>query len=129
MKTHLFHGYFLLLALCALAPAAAAREVRIDVVPARHPANGDEVVRGTSRVLVALRLGQPSITLPDGTWVYRGYVAHPNRADAFTGNLIVRFDRGRVRSLSIANEAMLVALRPQAAPASDRERTAAAARR
>lgn len=93
--------------------AHAQAEIPVDSIAARVHANGDTVTRGTTRIMVSMRLGAPNAVLPDGSWLYRGYTAHAlveqeNGARLIqqptqTGTLIVRFSDGKVTSVSLAD--------------------------
>ena len=88
------------------------REISLDQVAARTSVNGHLVTRGTSRVMTSLRLGSPSTTLEDGSWLYYNYSARidPNGGKR-AGTLVVRFVNSEVSSLTLADEATVVALR------------------
>ena len=110
MKTKFLRS-LALLALCSLS-SLAATEIPVPEIPARFHANGTHVAPGTARVMVATRLGHPSLVLPEGSWLYSGYSA--SRGDTLllpNGTLVVRFQAHRVASLAIADQATVVALR------------------
>ena len=69
---------------------------------------GPYVNQGTCRIQVSAKLGQPSATLSDGTWLYNGFTA----GDC-TGTLVVRFSAGRVSDLALASPAVVTALLAQ----------------
>ncbi len=121
MKTITRRSLLALLALCSTLVLPAA-EIPVSSVPARVHANDDKVTRGVSRLMVALRLGNPSATLPDGTWLYRGYTTRS--AEGLAGpaaTLVVRFNATGVSSLHLADREAVVALRTSPAkPAGDR---------
>lgn len=75
------------------------------------------VERGTYRVQVAAKLGRPDATLPDGTWLYHG--RRVGNSDA-VGTLVVRFDGGRVGSLSLVTPAVATAMVERARTGRDR---------
>lgn len=89
----------------------AQAEITVDTVAARIQANGDRVTRGTTRIMVSMRLGSPNAVSADGAWFYRGYTArslveNSNRVihqPTQPGTLIVRFRDGKVTSLSLAD--------------------------
>ena len=68
---------------------------------------GPDVEVGTFLVQVAAKLGQPTATLPDGTWLYRNYVVENSEA---RGTLAVRFDHGQVSSLALVTPAVATAM-------------------
>ena len=74
----------------------------------RVTAAGPYVNHGTCRIQVSAKLGQPSATLSDGTWLYHGFTAGDR-----TGTLVVRFSAGRVSELSLASPAVVTALLTQ----------------
>ncbi|MDB6093252.1 MAG: hypothetical protein JWM32_814 [Verrucomicrobia bacterium] len=87
---------------------AATGSVRVSNV-------GPYVSVGTYRVQVSAKLGHPTTTLADGTWLFENFNAD---ASAAAGTLVVNFAGGRVSSLSLATRATVLALRtPQAQPA------------
>lgn len=100
-------------AFCPGSSTSAHNEVPVDSVAARVHANGDMVTRGTTRIMVSMRLGSPNAVLPDGSWLYRGYTAHAlveqengarlSQQPMQTGTLIVRFSEGKVTSVSLAD--------------------------
>ena len=61
-------------------------------------AAGPYVEVGTFRIQVSTKLGRPSATLADGTWLYREFNVDGSTA---AGTLVVRFDHGRVAQLSL----------------------------
>jgi hypothetical protein len=73
---------------------------------------GRFVEPGTFRIQVAQKLGRPDFTLADGTWIY--HHRRVNGSDA-AGTLVIRFNEGRVSSLSIATPAVVAALRNESA--------------
>lgn len=87
-------------------------EIPLHQVAAKVHANGDQVTVGTSIVLVSLRLGAPGAVLPDGSWLYAGYVGQ-TRPDGPSrrGMLVIRFSGNKVSSLSLADAATATALR------------------
>ena len=80
---------------------AATGSVKIESV-------GPYVSTGTYRVQVSAKLGHPTTTLSDGTWIYENFNANDSGA---SGALVIRFTDGRVSSLSLATPATVVALR------------------
>lgn len=96
-----------------LASATAARAA--DQAARQLAATGTVVVEsagpyvgiGTYLIQVSAKLGQPSAKLTDGTWLYEGFTA----GESATGTLVVRFNDGRVSSLSLATPAAVTALR------------------
>ncbi len=103
-----------LLALLALSSALVlpAAEYPLQAIAARIEANGSDVTAGTTRVMVALRLGEPNAVLPDGSWLYSGYSARRHEKQLVAnGTLVVRFVDGRVNSLSVADALTVKALR------------------
>lgn len=106
-----------------LAPALAAAKSKAAGDPAAEllatagivavKAAGPYVEIGSFRIQVSAKLGQPSATLVDGTWLYRGFAVDESAA---TGTLVVRFNRGQVSELSLVTPtiatAMLHAARP-----------------
>lgn len=116
MKTSPLRLFAALAALCTFITLPAA-ELPVNAIPARIQVNGTHVNAGTGRVLVTLRLGSPNAVLPDGSWLYSGYAAR--RADntlVANGTLIIRFQDDRVKALSIADRATIVALREAPRP-------------
>jgi hypothetical protein len=129
----------------AATPSAAASEqallspgeIGLDSVNAPRRVNGDTVTPGTSRIMVSMRLGSPSMVLPDGSWLYRGYNAYRTDAGASSaapgsdreivrsGTLIVRFTAQKVASLSLADEPTVAQLRQKSRNTDDRSRVAA----
>ncbi len=132
MNTNLLRPLVALTALLSLNQLHAGTPARLETplaeVAARIHANGDTVARGTSRVMVAARLGAPTSVLPDGSWLYSGYTARSaSRRELVAGTLVVRFAESKVISLSIADQATVVALR--SAPAAPvKEKTFVAGR-
>ena len=100
------------LASTLLASSAFAADRAADVLSATGSVKiesvGPYVSTGTYRVQVSAKLGRPTTTLPDGTWVYENFNASDSAA---SGALVVRFVDGRVSSLSLATPATVVALR------------------
>lgn len=68
---------------------------------------GPYVEIGTFQIQVATKLGQPAARLADGTWLYRGFAVTDSAA---TGALLVRFEQGRVSSLTLVTPAVATAL-------------------
>ena len=86
--------------------------IPITQVAAKEDANGDTVALGTSRVMVALRLGSPSAVLADGSWLYPDYVLRMTKDDAGRpATLVVRFAANTVSALTLADHATVDALR------------------
>jgi hypothetical protein len=75
-------------------------------------AAGPYVEPGTYRIQVATKLGQPDAKLPDGTWLYHRRSLEGSEA---RGTLVVQFERGRVKELSLVAPAMVAALRARPA--------------
>ncbi len=69
---------------------------------------GPYVEIGTYQIQVSVKLGQPSVKLPDGTWLYDHRAIEGSAAE---GTLIVRFVAGRVSSLALASSNVVAALR------------------
>lgn len=80
---------------------AATGVVRVESV-------GPYVSTGTYRIQVSAKLGRPTVTLADGTWLYENFTANGSSA---AGTLVVRFADDRVSSLSLASPAAVTALR------------------
>ena len=80
----------------AAADTAAARLAHQGSLPLH--AIGPYVEIGTFRILVEGKLGRPDARLADGTWLY-----HRQRIEGTTarGTVVVRFEAGRVSSLSL----------------------------
>jgi hypothetical protein len=77
-------------------------------------AAGPYVEVGTFRITAETKLGRPSATLSDGTWLYRNFEIKDSEAN---GTLVVRFTEGRVSSLSLVTRAVETAmLAPKASP-------------
>lgn len=129
MKTRLVSS-LALFALCSAlnlsAAEFAAGEMTVASVPATIQANGDTVAPGATRIAVSLRLGKPGAVLPDGSWVYRGYTGRFGEAATVNGSLIVRFQDGKVSTLSLADRLTVVALSRRPASPTDRQLVAAA---
>ncbi len=93
-------------------PAAPARPDPLDPLSTHGAvivnAAGPYVERGTSRIQVLAKLGEPSARLKDGTWLYERYRA---REATLKGTLVVRFRDGRVQHLALATPATVAALR------------------
>jgi len=69
---------------------------------------GDYVAVGTYAIQVSVKLGEPNSRLPDGSWLYD----HRRIADSNAeGTVVVRFNAGRVSSLSLATPATVARLR------------------
>jgi hypothetical protein len=120
MKTHtpLFRALFAVASLGAISftsatesrgtpPDAAAQRL------AQHGAvsiirAGPFVAPGTYRVQVSTKLGRPDMVLADGTWMYHHRRIEGSDAE---GTLVVRFERGRVSSLSLVTPAIATAMR------------------
>lgn len=95
-------------------PAQPDAAARLLAAQGRVPvsAAGRYVEPGTYRIQVATKFGQPDAKLPDGTWLYQGRSIEGSEA---RGTLVVRFERGRVKELSLVAPAVAAAL--QARPA------------
>jgi hypothetical protein len=78
---------------------------------------GPYVEVGTYQIQVTVKLGRPSLTLPDGSWLYRGFAVENSQA---AGTLLVRFDHGRVSDLSLISPATVTALLPASRPSPDK---------
>jgi hypothetical protein len=74
-------------------------------IPVR--AAGPYVGPGTLRIQVSTKLGRPSAVLPDGTWLYHRRMVEESRAQ---GTLVVRFNDGRVSSLTLVTPSIATAL-------------------
>ena len=68
---------------------------------------GPYVEEGTFLIQVAVKLGVPSVKLPDGTWLYRNFQVDDSDA---TGTLVVRFHGGRVRDLTLVTPVVATAM-------------------
>lgn len=132
MKNNRFRSTLALLALCpvinlhATNPAAAAPrifgEIPLAFVAAKIAANGDTVTAGTSRIMVSMRLGDPSTVLADGSWLYSGYTAQLSESGPVqNGTLVIRFVKNAVSSLSLADKATVTALRQAPRPKADNQ--------
>ncbi len=71
-------------------------------------AAGPYVERGTYRIQVLAKLGEPSARLKDGTWLYERFSA---REGSLKGTLVIRFRDGQVQHLALATPATVAALR------------------
>jgi hypothetical protein len=68
---------------------------------------GPYVEIGTYRIQVAVKLGQPAVKLPDGTWLYADIsVDHSDAA----GTLVVKFHEGRVSQLLLVTPTVATAM-------------------
>lgn len=77
-------------------------------------AAGPYVEVGSFRIQVDTKLGRPSVTLPDGTRLYRNFEIKDSDAH---GTLVVRFTEGRVSNLSLVTRAVETAmLSPKVTP-------------
>ena len=74
-------------------------------IPVR--AAGPYVGPGTLRIQVSTKLGRPSAVLPDGTWLYHHRTVEESQAQ---GTLVVRFNDGRVSSLTLVTPSIATAL-------------------
>lgn len=96
----------------AASDSAAGLLATAGTVPVK--AVGPYVEIGSFRIWVATKLGQPSATLADGTWLYR------NRSidgSDVRGTLVVRFVHGKVSELSLVSprvETVLLTTNPTA---------------
>lgn len=79
---------------------------------------GRHVAPGTLRVQVAAKLGRPDLQLADGSWLYHHQRVNDSEA---RGTLVVRFEAGRVTSLSLATPAVVAQLRANPNPIAPRE--------
>lgn len=119
MKNNLLRSTLAFFALCS-ALTLTATEIPVSEIPAVIQANGATVSVGTSRVMVSARLGSPSASLPDGSWLYSGYTAEAaGLAVMPNATLVVRFAQNKVTSLSLADRSTVTALRqsPRRIPA------------
>ncbi len=112
LRTAALAAALLLLPAVASAKESAAAD-RTESLLARRgsipvAAAGPYVEVGTYGIQVAVKLGRPSARLPDGTWLYENFSAEDSAA---RGTLVVRFDQGRVSSLTLATPAVVAALR------------------
>lgn len=71
-------------------------------------AAGPYVEPGTYRIQVLAKLGRPDHKLPDGTWLYHRRGIEGSQAK---GTLVVQFEQGRVKELSLVAPAVAAALR------------------
>lgn len=72
-------------------------------------AAGPYVERGTYRIQVLAKLGEPSRRLSDGAWLYERQAIE---SAGLKGTLVVRFhEDGRVQSLALASPETVAALR------------------
>lgn len=115
MKTHLLAALAAALFASPLALAdssAPSRDTAAELLRRQGSltitAAGAHVAPGTFRVQVAAKLGSPTLTLADGTWLYRGRGIEGSTAQ---GTLVVRFAEGRVQSLALVTDAVVAALR------------------
>jgi hypothetical protein len=69
---------------------------------------GPFVAPGTYRVQVSTKFGRPDTILADGTWMYDHRRIEGSEAE---GTLVVRFERGRVSSLTLVTPAVATAMR------------------
>lgn len=75
---------------------------------------GPYVETGTYQIQVTMALGRPTHRLANGTWLYANYEVEESRA---CGTLVVRFEKGRVRELTLVTPAIATAmLTPKQAP-------------
>ena len=112
---------FLPLALALTASALFSTASAMDATPSMDAATqalnrqgsiavtqaGPFVALGTFRVQVAAKLGRPDLALPDGTWLFRHRRVEGSDA---AGTLVVRFNAGRVSSMSLVTPAVATAL-------------------
>lgn len=103
------------------ADRAATLLARHGSVPVENA--GPFVEIGTFRIQVAVKLGEPSAKLADGTWLYPGFRIKDGDT---AGTLVVRFDQGRVSELSLVTPGVAAAMTARSALAG---RVAAAGRR
>ena len=97
-------------------PAASARTSTATEIAAEQLARngyvainaaGPYVEVGTVRIQVMTKLGRPSATLADGTWLYQNQSV--GEGDV-SGTLVVRFNRGRVSGLSLVTRSVAHAM-------------------
>lgn len=75
---------------------------------------GPYVETGTYQIQVTTALGRPTHRLANGTWLFANYEVEESRA---CGTLVVRFEKGRVRELTLVTPAVATAmLTPRPAP-------------
>jgi hypothetical protein len=114
--TSLLRPLTLSVAISLLALTASARGQGADPAAqllSRHgsiplTAFGDYVEIGTYAIQVAVKMGAPSSRLSDGTWLYEHRLISNSNAE---GTVVVRFNEGRVSSLSLATPATVARLR------------------
>jgi hypothetical protein len=82
-------------------PMTAHGSILVDAV-------GPYVERGTYRIQVLAKLGEPSARLKDGTWLYERFAV---RDGTMKGTLVIRFRDGQVQHLALATPASVAALR------------------
>jgi outer membrane protein assembly factor BamE (lipoprotein component of BamABCDE complex) len=90
--------------------ASIDRETQLFASLGRLPvsAAGPYVEVGTYRVQVMVKLGRPGARFSNDTWLYENFKTENG---SVCGTLIVQFEQGRVRSLSLADPAQIAALR------------------
>lgn len=117
MKTSLHH--FAAFAVAALLSAAGLRAGEQSSPDRASPsprlaecghvnvdAAGPYVERGTWRVQVLAKLGQPDAVLPDGALLYHGHVVPDTE---LRGTLVIRLQDGRVSQLALATPETITA--------------------
>ncbi len=99
-------GFFLVLSLftsSAVLHASENRPITYHVDQA-----GPYVERGTPRIQVLAKLGQPAERLGEDVWLYRGIEPAPGyQADASCRTLMVTFRDGKVARLQLVNRPMV----------------------
>lgn len=92
----------LILSLALLTSGSAVASTASSAALTPVSAVGDYIHVGTGRALVQSRLGTPTASLSDGTWLYRGFNA-PG-ASGGDSTLVVRFEGHKVAALALTNE-------------------------
>jgi hypothetical protein len=97
------------LLLATTAALAADRATELLAVHGSVPVKsaGRYVEVGTFQIQVGVKLGQPTVKLADGTWIYDNYQVDDSDA---AGVLVVRFNRGRVSELSLVTPTIASAM-------------------
>lgn len=108
MNNRMLHSILVLGAL--VAPVSLqAEKAPAPVVPVAYAVSsaGPYIERGSLRIWVLAKLGEPTERLSPDVWVYRGYVPSSGQrpVDAACNRLIVTFSDGAVANLQLANPA------------------------
>ena len=120
MKTNLVSALRLAALAATLTPFSASVSAK-DIAPADRAEDllalhgsvpmtqaGPYVEVGTYLIQVAVKLGQPTAKLADGTWLYRHYQVEGSHA---AGTLVVRFNpNGRVSDLALVTPTVATAM-------------------